>query len=94
MGEGQGTGMSATIHYRVLKPPEGYLKQVGSSSWSIESMRRAFGEYPWVLGAESLTKLEGMAATCDEKQNPFRELIKKIEKNDGSHVDVEVWPSY
>ncbi len=87
--------MSASIHFRTVKPPEGRI-DCGWPSAFLESMKRAFGsDAPWRLGAKDIPILTGMAATnTDMHANPYQALIDKIEQPDGSYVEIEVWPEY
>lgn len=87
--------MSATIMFRIVKPPEGHIS-VGHSSAFVEAMTRAFGPPPWILGGPHLVTLRGMAAVegSSRQNNPYESMIGKIEGDDGSTCEIEVWPEY
>ncbi len=87
--------MSASIYFRIVKPPEGQLK-VRTPSWFVESMTRAFGPAPWRLRAEHVPKLEGMGAVYDgdRQDKPFEEIVRRIQADDGTTCEIEVWPEY
>ena len=86
--------MSASLYYRVVKPPEGSLRVSAPSSF-IGSMQRAFGTHPWRLTIKDCEKLEGMAAVYDDSRyNPFHTMLNQIRREDGTTCEIEVWAEY
>lgn len=85
-----GHEMSATILTRPTG--KGRLLDVGAPSNFIETMRRAFGQFPVVLNETHLEKLRGMAAIqgplCDP--NPYVRLQAEIMDNG----EIEVFAEY
>lgn len=87
--------MSANILYRQVKPIEGKDLPVWAPSYFIETLERAFGNFPCVLDKTDIATLKGMAATCrdgaaEKYGNPYDGLIKAIEKLGA----VEVYAQY
>ena len=81
--------MSATICWEPINLKPKHL-HVLAPSWFMGCLERVGLELPNTFSADDIPKLLGLAASMDDKRNPFKELIEAIEKN-GS---VNVWYEY
>lgn len=78
--------MTATIYYR----PVGPIKQtldIWAPSAFITSMERAFGPLPQRLSAADIPTLRGMSSTAESLNNPYADIIAKIEL----YGEIEIW---
>lgn len=78
--------MGATIYWEPIK---GTVLDVAWRSTFIDAMRKAFGDSPWLLTAEQVAILEGMAAMTNDAK-PLRDLIDAIHQ----HGRIRVWPEW
>jgi hypothetical protein len=78
--------MSATIFWEPVSIKSKSLRVMAPSSF-ISAMERADFPLPNTFDKSSIPTLRGMAATMNDENNPFNELIEKIEK----YGSVSVW---
>ena len=78
--------MSATIFWEPVSTKAKSLRVMAPSSF-ISAMERANLSLPNTFDKSSVSILRGMAATMNDENNPFNELIEKIEK----YGSVSVW---
>lgn len=78
--------MSATIFWEPVSIKAKSLRVMAPSSF-ISAMERADFPLPNTFDKSSIPTLRGMAATMNDENNPFNELIGKIEK----YGSVSVW---
>ena len=78
--------MSATIFWEPISTKAKSLRVMAPSSF-ISTMERANLPLPNTFSASVIPTLRGMAATMNDENNPFNELIEKIEK----YGSVSVW---
>lgn len=84
--------MSASIYWRPVAKSRKSVSTYTPSSF-IESIRKAFGEFPVKLDTDSLPVLQGMAAVEQmpgNGENPYEQLVEAINQI-GS---IEVWAEY
>lgn len=81
--------MSASVYYRHVKP--GKNLPLMAPSHFIESMTKAIGcGPPWIVTAESIPILRGMAAVFrTDRENPYEILIEEIERYGSVQLEVE-----
>jgi hypothetical protein len=88
--------MSASIYWRLVEPKTGHI-DVGAPSAFVQAMTKVFGpQYPWRLTRAHVATLHGMAALCCDgaEKNPYDAIIDKIENDDGTANEIDVWPEY
>lgn len=78
--------MSANIYWEPVSIKTKRLRVMAPSSF-ISTMERANLPLPNTFDESAIPTLRGMAATMNEENNPFLELIEKIEK----YGSVSVW---
>jgi hypothetical protein len=78
--------MSANIYWEPVSTKAKTLRVMAPSSF-ISAMERADLPLPNTFGESAIPTLRGMAATMRDENNPFTELIEKIEK----YGPVTVW---
>ena len=78
--------MSANIYWEPVSIKTKRLRVMAPSSF-ISAMERANLPLPNTFDESTIPTLRGMAATMNEENNPFLELIEKIEK----YGSVSVW---
>lgn len=78
--------MSANIYWEPVSIKTKRLRVMAPSSF-ISAMDRANLPLPNTFDESAIPTLRGMAATMNEENNPFLELIEKIEK----YGSVTVW---
>ena len=78
--------MSATIFWEPISIKAKSLRVMAPSSF-ISAMERADFPLPNTFDKDSIPVLRGMAATMNDENNPFNELIEKIQK----YGSVSVW---
>lgn len=78
--------MSANIYWEPISIKTKRLRVMAPSSF-ISAMERANFPLPNTFDESAIPTLRGMAATMNEENNPFLELIEKIEK----YGSVSVW---
>ena len=78
--------MSANIYWEPVSIKTRRLRVMAPSSF-ISAMERANLPLPNTFDESAIPTLRGMAATMNEENNPFLELIEKIEK----YGSVSVW---
>ena len=78
--------MSATIFWEPVSTKAKSLRVMAPSSF-ISAMERADFPLPNTFDESTIPVLRGMAATMNDENNPFNELIEKIKK----YGSVSVW---
>ena len=78
--------MSANIYWEPISTKAKSLRVMAPSSF-ISALEHADLPLPNTFGESAIPTLRGMAATMGEENNPFKELIEKIEK----YGSVSVW---
>lgn len=78
--------MSATIFWEPISIKTKSLRVMAPSSF-ISAMERADLPLPNTFDESTIPVLRGMAATMNDENNPFNELIEKIKK----YGSVSVW---
>lgn len=78
--------MSANIYWEPVLTNAKRLRVMAPSSF-ISALERADLPLPNTFDESAIPILRGMAATMNEENNPFQELIEKIEK----YGSVSVW---
>lgn len=78
--------MSANIYWEPVSIKTRRLRVMAPSSF-ISAMERANLPLPNTFDESAIPTFRGMAATMNEENNPFLELIEKIEK----YGSVSVW---
>lgn len=83
--------MSASIHYRIVKPDDTFhFQHYGSGSWFKRVLEETFHRtLPAVFDISDLPELRAMSNTYTEK-NGFKEMVDQIEKSGA----IEVWAEY
>lgn len=83
--------MSASIMWKRVKP-EGKALGVSAPSNFIETMRRAFGEGPWVLTDANIERVQGMADAYGgrDEDNPYVKLVALLGEGDA----IRIWAEY
>ena len=82
--------MGANIYFRPVKPKNKYAVCSMAPQSFMETMRKAFGDFPCELSEADLQKLNGMAIMFTDDCNPYTDLIDAINK----HGTIEVYAEY
>lgn len=84
--------MSASIHYRIVKPTEEYrLPDFGAGSAFRTSLEEAFHlVLPAVFSIRELPMLRAMSAATHMEKNGYAAMVRAIE-DEGA---IEVWAEY